>query len=218
MRGPGVFYTDKQLAIIEFIQRFRRMRGKSPTLGEMAEHFRVSKVTVHDHLRQLEAKGAVRKAPHRARALEILDPDYIDRAQPPPEEGRLPVKLLGTIAAGRPINAVENPEEIDLATLLPMGREHYALRVAGDSMIDEGIHDGDLVIVERRSSADDGELVVAIIGDEEATLKKLFRETRDGRPIFRLQPANERLEPIYVDELQIRGVVVSVVRRYGGMR
>ena len=210
-----MFYTDRQLAIMEFLQRYRRMAGKSPTLGEIAEHFHVSKVTVHDHVRQLEAKGAVRKAPHRARSLEIVDPDFLE-PDPSEETGdeRLPVSVLGSIAAGRPIDAVEVPERVDLAALLPMGRDHYALRVRGDSMIDDGIHDGDLVIVERRSSADDGELVVAIVGDEEATLKKLYREKRDGRSMYRLQPANERLEPIYVDDLEVRGVVIGVVRKY----
>jgi len=210
-----MFYTDRQLAIMEFLQRFRRMSGKSPTLSEIAEHFQVSKVTIHDHIRQLELKGAVRKAPHRARALEILDRDYLDPdPSEEPLEGRLPVNVLGKIAAGQPIDAIENPESIDLADLLPMGRDHYALQVSGESMIDDGIHDGDLVLVERRSTADDGELVVAIVGEEEATLKKLYREKQDGESVYRLQPANEKLEPIYVDSLEIRGVVVGVVRRY----
>ena len=210
-----MFYTDRQVAILEFLQRFRRMNGKSPTLGEIAVQFQVSKVTVHDHIRQLEAKGAVRKAPHRARALEIIDPDYLD---PDPnetrDEGTLPVTILGSIAAGQPIDAIETPETVDLAELLPMGRDHYALRVCGESMIEDGIHDGDLVIVERRTSADDGELVVAITPEEEAALKKLYRETLDGRSAFRLQPANSTMEPIYVDSIEVRGVVIGVVRKY----
>ena len=210
-----MFYTDRQVAIMEFLQRYRRMAGKSPTLGEIAEQFGVSKVTVHDHIRQLESKGAVRKAPHRARALEILDPDYLD---PDPSEmhaeGTLPVTVLGRIAAGSPIDAIENPETVDLADLLPMGRDHYALRVSGQSMIEDGIHDGDLVIVERRSSADDGELVVAIVDGEEATLKKLYRESVDGRPMFRLQPANAAMEPIFAESVEVRGVVIGVVRKY----
>ena len=210
-----MFYTDRQVAILEFLQRYRRMSGKSPTLGEIAEHFQVSKVTVHDHVRQLETKGAVRKAPHRARALEILDPNYLD--PDPAEEASdavLPVSVLGRIAAGQPIDAVETPETFDLADLLPMGRDHYALQVCGSSMIEDGIHDGDLVIVERRTSADDGETVVAIVDDEVATLKKLYREKIDGRPMYRLQPANETMEPIYTETLEVRGVVIGVVRKY----
>lgn len=210
-----MFYTDRQVAILEFLQRYRRMSGKSPTLGEIATHFHVSKVTVHDHVRQLESKGAVRKAPHKARALEIIDPNYLD-PEPGESDGAetLPVTILGNIAAGRPIDAIENPETVDLAELLPMGREHYALRVSGESMIEDGIHDGDLVIVERRSSADDGELVVAIVDGEEATLKKLYRETLEGRPVFRLQPANAAMKPIYADSVEVRGVVIGVVRKY----
>ncbi|MHC4935039.1 MAG: transcriptional repressor LexA [Planctomycetota bacterium] len=209
------FYTDRQVAVLEFLQRYQRMAGKAPTLSEISEHFGVSKVTVHDHIRQLEAKGAVRKAPHRARALEILDPDYID---PDPAQGTtdgiLPLTVLGRIAAGQPIDAIESPETIDLADLLPMGRDHYALRVCGDSMIEDGIHDGDLVIIERRSSADDGETVVAILDGEEATLKRLYREKVEGRSVFRLQPANSTMAPIYAESVEVRGVVIGVVRKY----
>lgn len=213
-----MFYTDRQVAILEFLQRYRRMRGVSPTLEEIAENFGVSKVTVHDHIRQLEKKGAIRKVPHMARALEILDEDYLDEAvSSETEEGRLPVNVVGRIAAGEPIEALEVNESLDLGDLLPMGRDHFALRVQGSSMIDDGIHDGDLVIIERRNVADDGEVVVAIIGDNEATLKRLYREkNRRGKQVYRLQPANEELEPVLVDRLEIRGVVVGVVRKYPG--
>ncbi|MFQ5654614.1 MAG: transcriptional repressor LexA [Planctomycetota bacterium] len=210
-----MFYTDRQMEILEFLRRYRRMRGRSPTLEEIAQQFGVSKVTIHDHVRQLEKKGAVRKEPRLARSLEIIDPEFLD---PPAGEAgggeTLPVTVLGRIAAGEPLEAVEMPETVDLAELLPMGREHYALRVRGDSMIDEGIHSGDLVIIERRSTADDGEVVVALLEDEQATLKRLYRAERNGKPIFRLQPANERLKPIYTERLEIRGVVIGVVRRY----
>ena len=208
-----MYYTDRQIAIMEFLQRFRRMRGVSPTLEEIAESFGVSKVTVYDHVRQLEKKGALRKEPHKARALQILDPNFLEDDTPRPEQGALPIQVLGSIAAGQPIEALENPETADLADLIPMGREHYALRVKGDSMIEDGIHDGDLVIVERRNVADDGETVVAIIGDNEATLKRFYRESgRDGQRRYRLQPANAALEPIFIDNVEIRGVVVGLVR------
>lgn len=215
------FYTDRQIAVLEFLQRFRRLRGVSPTLEEMAQHFGVSRVTVHEHLRQLERKGAIRREPHLARALEVLDPAYQDsipeaQGAVGTQEVRVALTVLGRIAAGGPIEAVENPEIVDLADLIPMGRDHYALRVSGQSMIDEGIRDGDLIIVERRSVAEDGETVVAILPDEQATLKKLYRErdATSGRTRFRLQPANEALQPIYTDRLEIRGVVVGVVRKY----
>lgn len=210
----GMFYTDKQVAILEFLQRYRRMRGVSPTLEEMAVHFGVSKVTIHDHLRQLEKKGAIRRQPHRARALEIVDDNFIDAEPADENTSSLALQVLGRIAAGGPIEAVENPETVDLADLIPMGREHYALKVRGSSMIDEGIRDGDLVIVERRTEATDGETVVAILPDNEATLKLLYREGQPDRPRYRLQPANDTMEPIYTDDLEIRGVVVGVVRKY----
>ena len=210
-----MFYTDRQMAILEFVQRYRRMRRVSPTLEEIAEYFGVSKVTIHDHVRQLEKKRAIRKVPYKARALEILDPDFRDKRGQSRPEGVLPVQILGWISAGEPIEALENPESVDLADLMPMGREHFALKVRGTSMIDDGILDGDLVIVERRNVADDGEVVVAILEDNNATLKRLYRE-RDasGRRVYRLQPANEELDAIYVDRLEIRGVVVGVVRKY----
>ena len=203
-----MYYTNKQLEIMEFLQEFRRHRQLSPTLDEMATQFGVSRVTIHEHVKGLIKKGAIQSAPYKARSIEILDPDFHDVAVAPSlaADGidRLPVEILGRIG--------------DLADLLPMGKDHYALRVRGTSMIDEGIHDGDMVLVERREVADDGELVVAIVADEGiegATLKKFFRhQDETGQGKFRLQPANEELDPIIVDEVEIRGVVVGVVRRY----
>lgn len=216
-----MYYTNKQLEIMEFLQKFRSHRQLSPTLDEMAENFGVSRVTIHEHVKELIKKGAIQSVPYKARSIEILDPQYQEtrvsiEAQTAGGE-RWSVEVLGRIAAGEPIEAVEVPERVDLADLLPMGREHYALRVRGTSMIDEGIHDGDMVLVERRKVAENGELVVAVLEDqgiEGATLKKYFREKVDGHDRIRLQPANPALEPIIVDQVEIRGVVVGVVRRY----
>lgn len=212
-----MFYTDRQIEILEFIRRFRRLRGVAPTLEEMAHHFGVTKVTIHDHIRQLEKKAAIRKVPHLARSLEILDTEFIDKPSPYPPTG-LPVSVLGRIAAGEAIEAIENPHTVDLADLLPGHgngtRERYALQVRGQSMIEDGIHDGDLVIVERRSVADDGETVVAILEDNRATLKRLYRERHEGRLRYRLEPANQHYATIVVDRLEIRGTVVGVVRRF----
>ena len=207
-----MFYTDRQVQILEFLQEFRRQRSVSPTLQEIAQHFGVTKVTIHDHLKQLEMKKAIERVPHQPRAIEILDPDYrtISRVA---GNGSLSVEILGVIAAGEPLEA-KMIEKIDLGDLMPMGRDHYALRVRGDSMIDDGIHEGDLVIVENRTDARDGELVVAIVENEEATLKKLYREEKGGRPVIRLQPANANYEPLYCDEVEVRGIVVGVVRKY----
>ena len=120
------------------------------------------------------------------------------------------IPILGTIAAGRPLEAVEDPEDFALTDLIPRREGHYLLRVRGKSMIEDHIDDGDLVIVERRQSARNGEIVVAILEDEEATLKRFYREDRG----IRLQPANATMDPIRVDDVEIRGVVRGVVRRF----
>lgn len=120
----------------------------------------------------------------------------------------LNLPLLGEIAAGRPLEAIETRETVDLSELCRFDRAHYALRVRGDSMIDDGIHDGDFVLVERRNDARDGETVVAILENDEATLKRFYRQ----RNRFKLEPANAALKPIYVDKVEIRGVVVGVIR------
>jgi repressor LexA len=120
------------------------------------------------------------------------------------------VRVLGRIAAGRPIEAVEDAEDLDLQDILPPGRECFALHVRGDSMIEDGIRDGDIVLVEQRTEARNGETVVAVLPGEETTLKRFYRE----RSRIRLQPANAALDPLYVREVEIRGVVVGVIRRF----
>ena len=216
-----MYYTDRQMEIMEFLQRFFQERNTSPTLEEVAQAFGVTKVTIHGHLKGLEERGAIRRTPHLSRAIEILDTDYLPREERSETSvvGQLPVQVLGRIAAGQPIEAVEGTEQVDLAELLPMGKDHYALRVRGTSMIGDGIHDGDLVIVEHRTQAIDGEMVVAIVQDsemEEATLKKMYHEEKDGEAIIRLQPSNPEMEPIFAREVEVRGVVVGVVRKYPG--
>jgi repressor LexA len=194
-------YTPRQKAILSFIARYRREHGVSPTLEEIGREFGVHRVTVFQHVNALERRGALRRSASLARSIEIVDPDF--------EAGGLPV--LGRIAAGRPIEAVEfDDERLDPAELLPRDGEHFALRVKGDSMIEDAICDGDYVVVRRTSQPRNGDVVVAIVGEEEATLKR-FHRFADGR--IRLTPANGALRPIVVDEAEIRGVVTSVVRR-----
>lgn len=194
-------YTRRQLDILRFLGGYIEEHGMSPTLEEIGEHLGVHRVTVFQHMNALERRGAVRRSPQLARSIEVLDPDFL------PSAG---VRVLGTIAAGTPIEALEEPELIEADDVLPTDGDHYALRVQGDSMIEDGIHDGDLVVVRRTSSARNGQVVVAIVEGEEATLKRLYREP-DGR--YRLQPANARLRPIVVDDVEVRGVVVTVIRR-----
>lgn len=194
--------TPKQLRILTLIRDYQRKHGYSPTMQEIAETLGVTKVTVFEHIGGLEKKGLLRRSRHRARSLELTP-----RANLPDEtDGRLP--LVGHIAAGAPIEALENPEMVDLSELFDTRHGAYLLKVRGDSMIDEQIRDGDLVVIERRDTARDGETVVALLEDGDATLKKFYRE--QGR--IRLQPANPRYRPIYVDNVRIQGVVIGVLR------
>lgn len=197
-------YTPKQLQIMSFIRDYRRQHHTSPTLEEIGNSLGVHRVTVHQHVAALVKKGAIRKLPQRSRSIEILDRDYL----PDPT-----VKVLGRIAAGRPIEALEDAEPYTLDELMPIGpgQESYLLRVVGQSMIDDHITDGDLVMVDRSREPREGEIVVAVV-DGEATLKRFYREP-DGS--VRLQPANATMEPIYVrppQQLDVRGVVRGVLR------
>ena len=195
-------YTKKQRALLEFASKFCRTHGVPPTLEEIGNHFKVSRVTAFQHLRALERRGAVRRREREARSLEILDPTY------------RPIPLLGTISAGSPIEAVEDSDTVDLRDFFPAKGDFYLLRVRGDSMIDDHIADGDLVLVERRSEPKDGDTVVAVLpglGVEEATLKRFYRES-GGR--VRLEPRNKRMKARTVPEVEVRGVVRGVLRKY----
>jgi len=194
-------YTRKQRAILEFIANRQKADGISPSLEEIGREFGVSRVTVFQHVAALERRGALRRGVQQARSIEILDPDFLPKA---------PFLVRGTIAAGRPLEAVEEPEPIDTEDILPTDGEHYALRVRGDSMVDDAICDGDLVIVRRGTSARNGQVVVAVVGEGDATLKRYYK-LPDGR--VRLEPANARLRPVVVSKCEIRGVVTGVVRR-----
>jgi repressor LexA len=195
-------YTAKQREVLKIIRRSVEERGIAPTLGEIgAELGGITRVAVLDHLRALERKGAIRRRPRERRAIEILDPDFL------PSQGW---PLAGRIAAGSPILEVEDREGISLEGYLGADDGCFLLRVEGDSMIEDHVMDGDLVLVERRETARDGEMVVAVV-DEEVTLKRLYRE---GAQI-RLQPANGSLDPrrVPAEGVAIRGVVRGVIRR-----
>ena len=196
--------TPRQKELLDYIRRHIKRRGYAPSLAEMQDHLGLSSLaTVHKHLKHLENKGVVRRLPNRSRALEVCEP-----MRP---GGGTPVPLLGGVAAGTPIEAVELDETIIVPDELLGRGETFALRVRGDSMIEDGIHDGDVVLVERRATADDGQTVVALV-DGDATIKRLRR--RRGR--VHLVPANAKLEPLVVapERVRIRGVVVALLRRY----
>lgn len=197
--------TRRQRQILDFLRAYHAEHGISPTLEEIADQFGVNKVTIFGHVAELERKGLLRR-PQRgvSRGLQLVHEE--EEAQ----SSGTTLPILGKIAAGVPIEAIEDSETLDLLDLVPRGREVYALRVAGDSMIEDAIANGDIVLVERRSHANNGETVVAVLPDGEATLKRFYREASG----IRLQPANSTMQPILVPDVEIRGVVIGVVRRY----
>lgn len=204
MRREARRLTPRQLQILTFIRDYRRTEGYSPTMQELADALHVTKVTIFEHVAALEKKNLLRRLPHKARSLELTSLVRF------PDEAPARLPLLGYIAAGEPIEAIEEPETIDLEALFTRRAGTFVLRVRGDSMIDEQIRDGDYVVIERRDHVRNGESVVALLDDGEATLKKFYREK--GR--IRLQPANKDYDPIFVapGRLQVQGVVVGVIR------
>jgi len=195
--------TPRQLDILRLLRDYRSRFGYSPTLQEIGDALNLTRVTVFEHVGALERKGALLRGPkHKARSLRVA-PEY---EFPEDRPTRLP--LIGRIAAGGPIEAVENPESLDLEHVFDRPGETFVLQVTGSSMIDEQIRDGDYVVCQRRETARDGETVVALLDDGEATLKKFYREA--GR--IRLQPANEAYDPIYADHVDVQGVVIGVLR------
>lgn len=205
-----MYLTRRQKEILDFIEEHIRGHDYAPSIEEICSRFGLrSTATVHKHLSNLQAKGLIRRTSNRSRSIELC------RARMPfPAPGAaVTVPLLGRIAAGQPIEAVEYPEEIELPESIVGGKETYVLKVVGDSMIDEQIRDGDYVIVERSDTAREGQIVVALLDGEEVTLKRFYREP-DGS--VRLQPANVNLSPIILrrGEFRIQGIVVGVLRKY----
>lgn len=198
--------TKKQKEVYDFIETFIEQHGYSPSLDEIARGLGLrSLATVHKHVRNLSEKGALKRAWNRGRSIEVVSTDEAD-------VGAVEIPLLGKVAAGFPIEAVENRAGITIPENMLGSRETFALQVRGDSMIDEQIRDGDVVIVEKRDTAENGETVVALVRSSEATLKKFYREGR----MIRLQPANPALAPIRVPagDVSIQGVVIGLIRRF----
>jgi repressor LexA len=197
--------TKRQKQLIDYLNQYISDNGYAPTLAEVGAYFGLSSLaTVHKHLHNLEKKGFITRVHNHSRALEVATADK-------PLEAKT-LRLLGTVAAGAPIEAIEGTETIAVPDEFVRRDNTFCLRVKGDSMIEDGIRDGDYIIVEGRDSADNGETIVALIG-EEATVKKFYREA-DGQ--IRLQPANSTMQPIMVGagDLAIRGVVVGLMRHY----
>lgn len=200
--------TPRQLDVLVAIRNYRHLHGYAPTMQELADQLGTSKVTIFEHVGALEKKRVLRRDKHKARSLEIVSDERL-----PDEDRSTKLPLLGNIAAGSPIEAVENREEIDLETMFQAKAGVYVLRVRGESMIEDHLCDGDYVVIERRESARNGEQVVALLDTGEATLKRYFRE---GSNKVRLQPANATMEPriVEADRVKIQGVVIGVLRSY----
>lgn len=197
--------TPKQKEILDFIRAYRQKRGLSPTQREICEEFGYSSFgTLQKHIKLLLEKGVLVRDWNKRRSLVLAEEDKA--------AGAVELPLAGRIAAGQPIEAEPEGETVAVPEVLTRRGQNYVLRVNGSSMIDDGIHDGDFVVVNRREKASNGEMVAALLNGE-ATLKRFYREA-DGR--IRLQPANERMSPIWVAEgdLKVQGVVVGLMRKY----
>ena len=196
--------TPRKLEILTLIRNGRRVNGYSPTLQEIADELGISKITVFEHIEKLVEDGMLTRRSNKARSLELTR-----RARFPDERPTL-LPLVGRIAAGLPIEAIEHVESIDLEEVFTARHPVRVLLVDGDSMIEDHICDGDLVVYEERSNARNGDTVVALVDGNQATLKRFYKE---GNRV-RLQPANRDYKPIYTRNVEIQGVVIGVLRRF----
>lgn len=203
---PPILYR-RQRDILEFISQYMQKFGYAPTLPEICDGVGVrSPATVHEHIHNLAAKGILKKIEGIRRGIEIIDQKAVGWVS-----GGVEVPLIGYIAAGTPIEAIENQTEtIELPRDMVGKNRTYVLRVKGDSMIDASIQDGDYVVVEQKHVAKDGEIVVALLNDSFATLKRFYREA----DCIRLEPANSTMNPIRTKNVKIQGRVIGVIRKY----
>lgn len=207
MTGPML--TKRQKELVDYLDAYILKSGYAPTLEEIGQHFGLSSLaTIHKHLTNLERKGMIRRKWNRSRALEVV-----------PQQRRataIELPLVGRVAAGVPIEPIEHSDTISVPEELVGRGDTFVLRVKGTSMVDEGILDGDFVVVQSRDQADNGDMVVALVRGE-ATVKRFYREKAG---MIRLQPANEAMAPIMVraSDVEIRGVVTAVMRKYGSQR
>ncbi len=201
--------TDKQNVILQILKKLIAKNGYPPTVREIGEEAHLSSpATIHFHLKKLEEKGYIKKDDNKNRTLEILVPnEYLKQ-----EDDVVEVPLLGKVTAGTPIEAIERPDEYFSlpANLLTTKNDVFTLKVSGESMINVGIYDGDILIVERCNTARNGETVVAMNENNEATVKTFYKE--DG--YFRLQPENDTMEPIILKECTILGKAIGLYRKF----
>ncbi|MDP4009385.1 MAG: transcriptional repressor LexA [Candidatus Shapirobacteria bacterium] len=197
----------RQKQILEYIEKNIFKYGCAPTLTEIASHLGLSSLaTVHEHLAVLEKKGLIRRYRGAVRGIELLNGGAGEF------NGSIELPLLGYIACGAPIEPYTDPSATVMvnSTLIKPGEKSYVLQAKGDSMVDDGILSGDYVVIKEQNQANDGDIVVAVLKNGFATLKRFYRE----QSRIRLQPANSTMSPIYVTEVEIRGKVVAVIRQF----
>ena len=200
--------TDKQKTILETLKKFIAKNGYPPTVRELGKELNLSSpATTHFHLSKLENKGYIKKGKSKNRTIELLVPnEYIEN-----NDSVVDVALIGTITAGNPIEAIENPDEYFSVpvSLIPKKGELFALNVKGTSMINKGIRDGDIVLIEKKKTANNGEIVAAMTGENEVTLKTFYKEHNH----IRLQPENDTMSPIILDNVTDLGKAVGLYRK-----
>lgn len=200
--------TEKQRGILEYIFAFAQNQGYPPTIREIADRFEITPKGAYDHIKAIEKKGYIKCEKNRSRAIDILK--MPDGSNPGNTVPTIRVPLVGRVAAGMPILAEENVEEyLTLPRSMVRDDNIFALRVSGDSMVEAGIRDGDIAIIQKASTADNGEIVVALI-DDEATLKYFYKE----KTRIRLEPANAKYRPIYTTHAIILGKLSGLYRQF----
>lgn len=194
--------SKRQAEVLQFISEFRKKKGYTPSLGEIAEYFGISIPTTHQHISYLKKKNLLTSEKGKQRSIQVLN-DH--------KSGTLEIPLMGLIAAGGPIEAIRDPRPIEVPrNMISAGANFYALKVAGTSMIEDGIFDGDIVIVRDQPTVDDGEKAVAYLPDKDAvTLKRIYKE----KDRIKLVPANKKMKPFYETNVEIQGKVVGVLRK-----
>jgi repressor LexA len=209
----GMALTKRQKEFLDFLAGFLEKRGYSPSYEEIAEGLDLASLaTVHKHILALETKEYVKRGFNQSRSLEVAPKYYEEQRQHRQMPARVEVPLLGRIAAGQPVEAIAGEDTLNFADFAG-DPDTYALKVRGDSMIEDHICDGDYVLIEKASAARDGEIVVALVEGVETTLKRFYNEAGDQ---VRLQPANTSMAPIYVPKaaVSIQGKLLAVLRKY----
>jgi repressor LexA len=204
--------TRRQKEVLDFIAAYQVENGYSPSYEEIARGLKLASIaTVHKHISALDKKNYLQRSHNQSRSIEVA-PRYLQEQRRNRQQASMEVPVLGTIAAGKPVEAFDDPTSVSFADFVGH-KDTYALRVRGDSMIEDHICEGDMILVENTVQARDGEIVVALVGGAETTLKRYYREPGN---IVRLQPANSTMSPIRVpaQEVQVQGRLLAVLRKY----